>query len=67
MGKQMEDLHLVFLDSDQEDTRIWSPSNSVFSSKSLFSILIKDLSLTSQVLMSNLWKSVAPPRVLAFS
>lgn len=68
MRNLMKDLLLVFGSNDEGDTRIWVPSpNSVFSSKSFYSILTNDHPLSSKVSMSNLWNSTAPPRVKAFS
>lgn len=68
MGSFMEDLKLVFVNSDESDVRIWSPSsNGVFSFKSIFSILVGNCTLSPHFLAYNIWKFVAPPRVKAFS
>lgn len=55
MGNMMEELQMVFIDSDEVDTRIWSPSaNDILSSNSFFLILISDTSLPPLVPVSNI-------------
>lgn len=62
----MDDLHLVYVDSESRDTRVWAPT-AIFSSKSFFSILTRDRPILSCSPLSNIWTSVAPPRVKAFA
>lgn len=56
VGRLMENLRLVNLVRDELDTCVWAApmSNSVFSSKSFFSILFNDHPLPNPVPISNM-------------
>lgn len=67
VGKLTDDLRLVFINSGEKDMQIWAPSpNDIVSSKSFFATLSGDL-LRPSFLVQNVWGSVSPPRVKAFS
>lgn len=68
VGKLMDDLYLVYVDSESKDTRVWAPTaDGIFSSKFFFSILTRDRSMFSCSSLSNIWTSVAPPTIKAFA
>lgn len=67
MGYLVDDLHLVFISSGDQDTGIWIPSlDGLFSSKS-FSLLSRNSSCPTLFLVHKVWNFAIPPRVKAFS
>lgn len=67
VGNLMEDLQLVFIDCDEGDSCVWSPSvDGLFSYKS-FNMMISDSLSAQSTPVSNIWNSAAPLRVKAFS
>lgn len=68
VGKSMDDLHLIYISSEDDDTRIWSPFlDGSFSSKSFFLTLAENCFSPSQFMAHKIQNSVAPPRVKAFN
>lgn len=68
VGNMIDDPRLEFIDCDEGDSRVWSPSaDGMFSYKSFFTILISDTPSGPTIPVSNIWNFATPPRVKALS
>lgn len=68
VGDLTMDLAEVYISPIDMDARIWCPTSSEkFSVKSFYSILSAENNSKFPILVRNIWKSLAPPRVCTFS